>query len=83
MPKKLSVTYHAPQGDSKVVEMMGFIFYDGKAEEITVSEALYKTLSSNKHFECGKASDVSESEAETDKTIPPPKAAERETHKAR
>jgi hypothetical protein len=75
MPKKLSVTYHAPHGDSKVVEMMGFTFYDGKAEEITISEPLYKTISQNKYFECGKPSDVSAAEAEVDKTPPPPKDA--------
>jgi hypothetical protein len=62
--KKLSVTYHAPKNDSKVVEIWGHTFYDSKAEEVTVDDDTYKTMAQNRFFECGKASDVTSQEAE-------------------
>jgi hypothetical protein len=49
--KKLSVTYHAPKGDSKIVEIFGHTFYDGKAEEIEVEEPILKRLQRNRFFE--------------------------------
>ena len=36
--KKVSVTYKAAKGDSKVVEAWGCTFYDGNAETVTVSD---------------------------------------------
>jgi hypothetical protein len=51
MLKKLSVTYHAPKGDSKIVEIFGHTFYDGKAEEIEVEEPILKRLQRNRFFE--------------------------------
>ena len=52
---------------SKVVEIWGQTFYDGKPEEVTVEEDVYKTMSTNKYFECSKASDISEQEASKQK----------------
>jgi hypothetical protein len=50
------VTYHAPKGDSKVVEIWGHTFYDGKAEEIEVSDDIAKTIKGNRHFTLGNTS---------------------------
>lgn len=62
--KKLTVTYHAPKGDSKVVEIFGHTFYDGKSEEVTVSDDVHKTMSANRFFECGKATDLTDEQAQ-------------------
>jgi hypothetical protein len=56
--KKVSVTYHAPKGDSKVVEIWGHVFYDGKAEEIEVDDDTLKTIKGNRFFECGAEADI-------------------------
>ncbi|AVA20672.1 hypothetical protein [Rhizobium sp. NXC24] len=50
---KISVTYRAPKGDDKVVEMGGHTFFDGKVEKIdSDSETfLLGKLRTNKHFE--------------------------------
>jgi hypothetical protein len=57
MPKELSVTYHAPKGDSKVVEMLGVTFLDGKTETIVVTDRALAKLQGNRHFECGEPKD--------------------------
>ena len=49
--KKVTVTYHAPPGDSKVVEVWGHTFFDGKAEEIEASDLLIEKMRGNRHFE--------------------------------
>jgi hypothetical protein len=74
MTKELSVTYHAPKGDSKVVEMLGFTFYDGKQETVTVEDRAAAQLQANRHFECSEAKDH---------TSDPSHAKEKETHKGR
>jgi hypothetical protein len=48
---KVSVTYHAPKGDSKVVEIWGHVFYDGKAEEVEVDDDTLKTMKGNRFFD--------------------------------
>jgi hypothetical protein len=50
---KISVTYRAPKGDEKVVEMGGHTFFDGKVEKVdSESEAfLLAKLRTNRHFE--------------------------------
>jgi hypothetical protein len=58
MTKSVSVTYHAPPGDSKVVEMFGHTFYDGKAETVEVDDRVLGKLQGNRHFECGEAKDA-------------------------
>ena len=49
MPK-ISVTYKAPKGDSKVCDNFGHTFYDGKPEEIEVSEAVAAKFKGNSNF---------------------------------
>lgn len=53
MSEKVQVTYHAPEGDSKVCEMGGKTFFDGKATELDSEEdaALIEQCRANKHFE--------------------------------
>ena len=65
--KKLSVTYKAPKGDSKVVEAWGHTFYDGKAEQVTLSDEFYEEATGNRFFELGKVTDVTPQEAEAEK----------------
>jgi hypothetical protein len=55
---KLSVTYKAPPGDSKVTEAFGHTFFDGKAEEIEVDDDTLARLQNNRSFECGKPTEV-------------------------
>jgi ubiquitin len=58
MPVTVSVTYRAPKVDSKVVELFGRTFFDGKAVEIEDNEenqhAIAK-LTRNKFFQVVKA----------------------------
>jgi len=75
--KKVSVTYHAGKGETKVVEAWGLTLYDGKPETVTVSDEHYAEMAVNRFFELGKPSDVSEAEAEKEKTA---KAAASEAH---
>ena len=65
--KKLSVTYHAAKGEAKVVEAWGLTFYDGKVEEVTISDEYYNEMVGNRFFELGKATDVAASDAEKEK----------------
>jgi hypothetical protein len=47
---KVSVTYHAPKGDSKMATIFGHTFYDGKAEEIEVDDATLAKFKNNSAF---------------------------------
>ena len=68
--RKLSVTYHAPEGDSRVVDNMGATFYDGQSTEVIVSPEDEERLKGNSIFEVTSAVDH-----EGEKTPPsPPKA---------
>jgi hypothetical protein len=51
--RKATVTYVAPVGDNKVVEMGGVTFFDGKSVEINSHEHphLISRLQSNAHFD--------------------------------
>jgi hypothetical protein len=62
MMHKVSVTYRAAPGESKVCEMYGHTFYDGKAEDVEVDDETLARLQSNRVFECGKPSEVKEGE---------------------
>ena len=73
--KKVSVTYHAGKGETKVVEAWGHTFYDGKPETVTVSDEYYNEMTGNRFYELGKATDVSEAEAEKEKTAAVEKSA--------
>lgn len=50
--KKISATYRAPSGDSKVTEAFGHTFFDGKPEDIEIDDVLAVSLLGNQHFEC-------------------------------
>lgn len=51
--QKATATYIAPPGDSKVVEMCGVTFHDGKAVELNSDDHqhLINKLPGNQHFE--------------------------------
>lgn len=53
MTQKLSVIYKAPPGDSKVTEVFGHTFYDGKAEEIEVDDRTAEKIKNNPVFQPG------------------------------
>jgi len=53
MTQKLSVVYKAPPGDSKVLEMHGHTFFDGKAEEIEVSDEVAESIKKTPVFAPG------------------------------
>jgi hypothetical protein len=53
MTQKLSVVYKAPPGDSKVLEMHGHTFFDGKAEEVEVSDEVAEKIKKNPVFAPG------------------------------
>lgn len=74
--KKVSVTYHAPKGDSKVVEIFGHTFFDGKAEEVEVDDYIFEKLKRHGLFTCGK-----ESEVDPNKRDPAKEKAEQEAFK--
>lgn len=56
--KSVTVTYHAPPGDSKVAEVFGHTFFDGKSETIEVDDHVAEKLRGNKHFECSEPKDA-------------------------
>jgi hypothetical protein len=49
----ITITYHAPEGDSPVVDMRGVRFFDGQAKALDVEEhaGLIAKLRGNQHFE--------------------------------
>jgi hypothetical protein len=53
MTQKLTVIYNAPPGDSKVLEMHGHTFFDGKAEEVEVSDEVAEKIKKNPVFAPG------------------------------
>ena len=55
--KKASVTYTAPDGDSKVVEMGGVTYFDGIATDAIGTEEHLKKLEGNPHFKVGAIAD--------------------------
>jgi hypothetical protein len=54
---KVNVTYHAPEGDSKVVEMMGGTFFDGQPVDVVLSVEDHGRIESNPHFQVNSATD--------------------------
>jgi hypothetical protein len=61
------VTYKAPKGDERVVEMRGYTFFDGQPVDIE-DEAFLEKLQTNQHFE------VAESKPKAPKPESKPKA---------
>lgn len=60
--KKINVTYIAPAGDSKVVEMKGTTFFDGIAVDVIGDEAEFKRLEGNPCFKINSVADYDPSE---------------------
>jgi hypothetical protein len=54
---KVTVTYRAPPGESKVTEIFGHTFFDGKAETIEVDDRVLTKLQSHAMFDCGPIAD--------------------------
>lgn len=66
MPKA-TVTYSAPKGDSKVVEMMGHTFYDGQSQEVDLPQDRLDKLASNPCFQPAKGGRAGEEGGEENK----------------
>lgn len=75
---KTTVTYNAPQGDSKVCEMGGVTFFDGKEVELDAgeNERLLGKLKTNPHFEVSEVGRPTKAqlEAKAKAAAPPPLA---------
>jgi hypothetical protein len=51
--QKLSVIYKAPPGDSKVLEIFGFTFYDGQSQDVEVDDETAERIKNNPVFRPG------------------------------
>ena len=69
----LSVTYKAPPGDSKVTEVFGHTFFDGKPETITVDDRVLGKLKNHPLFKCGEPTSDQPQADPHGKENPPPK----------
>lgn len=74
--KTAKVTYNAPRGDSKVVEMGGVTFFDGQEVELNSDEHghLMSKLPNNQHFTFAAGEDVAaapKGKAKAEKAKPP------------
>lgn len=67
--RKATATYHAPKGDSKVVEMGGVTFFDGQAVDLNSDDHanLIDKLPGNQHFDF----EVGEDDAKPRRGRPP------------
>jgi hypothetical protein len=54
---KVNITYHAPEGDSKVVEMMGATFFDGTPVDVVLTQEDELRVENNPHFQINSSSD--------------------------
>lgn len=57
--RKATATYHAPEGDNKVVEMGGVTFFDGKSVDLNTDDHghMISKLINNRHFEIEVSAD--------------------------
>lgn len=55
--KEATVTYTAPKGDNKVVEMFGTTFFDGQNIKVICDDAQMARLQRNQLFKVGAVSD--------------------------
>jgi len=76
--KQVSVTYKAPPGDSKVTEVFGHTFFDGKEETIDVDDRTLAKLQGNKNFKCGEPTDAADKPADPEKEKAEKERIERE-----
>lgn len=69
--RKATATYHAPKGDSKVVEMGGVTFFDGQPVELNSDDHanMIAKLPGNPHFDI----EVGEDDAKPRRGRPPNK----------
>lgn len=51
---EITVTYTAPPGDSKVTEIFGHTFFDGKPETIEVDDRMLGKLKNHRQFTVGE-----------------------------
>lgn len=80
--KKASVTYVAPQGDSKVVEMHGYTFFDGKTTDVVLDDDTMSRLEQNAHFKVsGVADHKHDDKPHDDKPDKPDKVDDKPKHK--
>jgi hypothetical protein len=61
---KVNVTYHAPEGDSKVVEMLKTTFYDGVPIDVICTLADHEQLENNPHFQVNSVTDYDPGDAQ-------------------
>jgi hypothetical protein len=54
---KVNITYHAPEGDNKVVEMMGATFYDGQPVDVVLTMEDEARIENNPHFQINSSTD--------------------------
>jgi hypothetical protein len=76
---KVNVTYHAPEGDSKVVEMLKTTFFDGTPVDVICTKDQYEQLQNNPHFKVNSTTEhdpAKEAEHKSD-----PKAEHKTEHK--
>jgi hypothetical protein len=69
---RLQVTYKAPKGDSKVTEVFGYTFFDGKPETITVDDRVLAKLQAHPLFVCGDVTSDQPQAATAKDDKPPP-----------
>lgn len=58
----VTVTYHAPKGDEKVVEIFGQTFFDGQSSEVDLDARAIGKLKKNQHFEISGEDDAEDPE---------------------
>lgn len=85
MTQKVTVTYKAPPGDSKVIEAYGHTFFDGKPEDIEVEDHILTKISGHPCFRTGSAKDdAAKDEADAKRSGAPkdPKPDPKHDHKS-
>jgi hypothetical protein len=77
--RKATATYHAPEGDNKVVEMGGVTFFDGQSVDLNTDDHahLISKLPGNQHFDI----EVGEDEASPKRKPGRPSNADKEAAK--
>lgn len=74
LSKTFTVTYTAPKDDSKVTEMYGITFYDGKPEQVELTADQFSTLNNNPVFTVDGGTPPPESGSTMGKRHDPPHA---------
>lgn len=61
---KVSVKYHAPKGDEKVVEIFGETFFDGQPNDVDLNDRDLGKLKKNPHFEVSGGDEADDHDGE-------------------